>query len=212
MLPEPEILTSFLLASISLTLLPGPDNLFVLSQSALHGSRAGIPSALGMAAGNFIHTLAIALGLSALVTATPILFSMIKFLGIAYLLYLAWQSWQHPLQLNTSMQASPSNPQSSLSLFKRGALMNILNPKVALFFLAFFPQFIDQSSEYKAQQIFILGTVFVIQTAIIFSIIALAAGRLQPLLQRMPPRYIAGITSAVFILLSLYLLIGIQTG
>jgi len=206
------MLLSFLLASVSLTLLPGPDNLFVLSQSALHGSRVAIPSALGMAVGNFVHTLAVALGLSALIIATPALFSSIRFLGVAYLLYLAWLSWRHPMQLDTSLQASPTNPQSSFSLFKRGALMNILNPKVALFFLAFFPQFVNQNSEQKALQIFALGTLFVIQTAIIFSAIALAAGKLQPLLQRVPPTYIAAITSAVFILLSIYLgLVGIQT-
>jgi len=205
MFPEIEMLSAFLLASIGLTLLPGPDNLFVISQSILHGSRTGIATALGMAAGNFVHTLAVAIGLSALIMATPALFSLIRALGVSYLLYLAWQSWHHPMQIS-SPHESPDTPQlSTLQLFKRGALMNILNPKVALFFLAFFPQFIDMSSDHKALQIFLLGSLFVLQSGLIFSGIALMAGRLQTLMMKVPPRWLAGITAGLFVLLSTYL-------
>ncbi len=206
--PELNILIPFLIASIGLTLLPGPDNLFVLSLSVVNGAKTGIPTALGMAAGNFVHTTAVALGLSALVLASPIAFTVIKALGVVYLLYLAWQSWHHPLHISLQNAQSNSNTQSGFKLFQRGVLMNILNPKVALFFLAFFPQFLNQSSEYKAVQIFILGTLFVIQAAIIFSAIALAAGRLQPVILRLSPRVLAGVTSGLFVLLSLYLALG----
>ena len=154
MIPELGVLIPFLIASVSLTLLPGPDNLFVLSISIVNGARAGIPTALGMAMGNFAHTTAVALGLSALVLASPVAFSIIKILGVAYLLYLAWQSWHHPLHLSLQYPQAKYGPRSSLKLFQRGVLMNLLNPKVALFFLAFFPQFVDQNSAFKAQLAF----------------------------------------------------------
>ncbi len=208
MLPELNVLVPFLIASIGLTLLPGPDNLFVLSLSVVNGAKTGIPTALGMAAGNFVHTTAVALGLSALVLASPIAFTVIKALGVAYLLYLAWQSWHRPLHISLQNTQSDNSTPSGLKLFRRGILMNILNPKVALFFLAFFPQFVNQSSEYKAVQIFVLGTLFVIQAAIIFSAIALTAGRLQPVILRLSPRVLAGVTSGLFVMLSLYLALG----
>lgn len=208
MFPELGVLIPFLIASVGLTLLPGPDNLFVLSLSMVNGAKAGIPTALGMATGNFVHTTAVALGLSALVLASPLAFSAIKILGIAYLLYLAWQSWHHPLHISLQNTKTGNTTQSGLKLFRRGVLMNILNPKVALFFLAFFPQFIDQSSEFKALQIFFLGTLFVIQAAIIFCAIALTAGRIQPLILTLSPRLLAGITSGLFVALSFYLALG----
>lgn len=208
MLLELSNLILFIIASVGLTLLPGPDNLFVLSLSAVHGAKTGLPTALGMAFGNFAHTAAVALGLSALIIASPIAFSTIKTLGVTYLLYLAWQSWHNPMHISSNSSEAGYATQSSFKLFQRGVLMNLLNPKVALFFLAFFPQFIDQNSEFKVLQIFLLGTLFVIQTAIIFGSIAFAAGRLQPLILRLSPRLLAGITSGLFIMLSAYLAIG----
>lgn len=208
MLLELSNLIPFIIASVGLTLLPGPDNLFVLSLSAVHGAKTGLPTALGMAFGNFAHTAAVALGLSALIIASPIAFSTIKTLGVTYLLYLAWQSWHNPMHISSNSSEAGYATQSSFKLFQRGVLMNLLNPKVALFFLAFFPQFIDQNSEFKVLQIFLLGTLFVIQTAIIFGSIAFAAGRLQPLILRLSPRLLAGITSGLFIMLSAYLAIG----
>jgi threonine/homoserine/homoserine lactone efflux protein len=207
-IPELGVLIPFLMASVSLTLLPGPDNLFVLSMSIVNGARAGIPTALGMAIGNFAHTTAVALGLSARVLASPVAFSVIKILGVAYLLYLAWQNWHHPLHISLQNPQAKYAPHSSLRLFQRGVLMNILNPKVALFFLAFFPQFVDQNSAFKSQQIFFLGTLFAIQAAIIFCAIALTAGRLQPLILQLSPRLQAGITSSLFVALSIYLALG----
>lgn len=200
-----ETLLPFLIASISLTLLPGPDNLFVLSLSALRGSRIGIPIALGMAAGNFAHTLAVALGLAALIAHTPGALSAIKSLGVLYLLYLAWQSWRQPVSIDQTEQAAEIEGQKNLQLFKRGALMNMLNPKVILFFVAFFPQFIDKNSPHPALNIFLLGTLFVLQTAVIFCFIALAAGRVQKFIRHIDPRRIAIMTSALFVLLAMAL-------
>ncbi|MEE9446912.1 MAG: LysE family translocator [Arenicellales bacterium] len=195
----------FLIASIALTLIPGPDNLFVLSISALHGSKAGVPTALGMATGNFVHTLAVALGLSAVISASPQALNAIKILGLSYLLWLAWQSWHasNPSSDPTSEQEIQAH--SAFHYFKRGALMNILNPKVVLFFLAFFPQFIPENSTQAPLVIFILGTVFVLQAAIIFSLIALMAGRLQVAMSNVSPKVIAGFSSAIFVLLAVYL-------
>ena len=212
LLPELDVLIPFLAASISLTLLPGPDNLFVLSLSAMHGARIGIPTALGMACGNFVHTTAVALGLSAVLMHSATAFTVIKVLGVGYLLYLAWLSWRHPLHISAQEGQSESIQKSTLQLFRRGLLMNILNPKVVLFFLAFFPQFVDQSSSHKGIQVFFLGTLFVVQAAILFSTIALAAGQIQPLLQRLSPRILAGLTSGLFVLLAVYLALGNLVG
>jgi threonine/homoserine/homoserine lactone efflux protein len=202
---ELETLLAFLIASVSLTLLPGPDNLFVLSLSAIRGAKVGIPVALGLAAGNFLHTLAVALGFSALIAHTPGALTAIKILGVIYLLYLAWQSWQHPVSIKQTAQAAEIESPAKFQLFKRGILMNALNPKVILFFVAFFPQFIDKNSAQPALNIFLLGTLFVLQTAIIFSLIALAAGRIQKFIQHIDPRQIAMITSALFVLLAVAL-------
>ena len=199
---ELNTLIAFLIASAGLILLPGPDNLLVLSLSALHGAKTGIATALGMAAGNFIHTLAVALGFSAVLSQAPIALTIIKSMGVVYLLYLAWQSWQHPISLKQSGQPSPEGNQLPFALFKRGVLMNVLNPKVALFFVAFFPQFVNHASAHPSLQIFLLGTIFVLLTALIFSAIALAAGTLQTYVSRINPRRTATITSGLFILLA----------
>ncbi len=195
-------LIPFIIASTGLILLPGPDNLLVLSLSALHGTKTGIATALGMAAGNFVHTLAVALGLSALLSQTPLALGIIKMVGVAYLLYLAWQSWQQPILLTQPAQASLKRHRTSFALFKRGVLMNVLNPKVALFFVAFFPQFVDRDSSHPSFQIFVMGALFVLLTALIFCSIALAAGKLQAYVSRIDPRRIAMITSGLFIALA----------
>ncbi len=194
----------FLLASIGLTLLPGPDNLFVMSIASVQGAQKGVAIALGMASGNFLHTLAVALGLSALVIQTPALFTLIKGLGIAYLLNLAYQSWQPPNHIDLAKASTPAK-NSSLSLFKRGVLMNVLNPKVSLFFIAFLPQFLGQNSAHPMADILLLGTIFVIQAAIIFSLIALLAGQLSPAIQGTSPILIARISSGIYLALAAYL-------
>lgn len=187
--------------------MPGPDNLFVLSLSALQGHKAGLLTAIGMAMGNFVHIFAVALGLGALVTQFPSILTFIKAAGIVYLLYLAWQNWQHPLALGAPHSGTVrSNTLSAFALFKRGVLMNVLNPKVVLFFLAFFPHFVDHTSPHQTLQIVLLGTVFVLQTVVIFGLIALLAGSIQPQIRRLPPKVLSGITSGLFICLCLYLL------
>lgn len=202
MLPEVDVFMAFIIASIGLTLLPGPDNLLVLSISALHGAKAGLPIALGMAAGNFVHTLAVALGLSAFIAHTPIALVTIKTLGVMYLLWLAWQSWHQPLQFKQTGQSPFARQHTRLGLFKRGVLMNILNPKVAIFFVAFFPQFVNNNATHGALQILALGTAFVLQAAIIFGAIALSAAKLQTWVVMLNPRGVAIASSSLFVLLA----------
>lgn len=202
-----DILGPFLLTSIIITLMPGPDNLFVLSLSAIQGSKAGLLTATGMAIGNFVHIFAVGLGLSALLMQTPSILMFIKVFGIAYLLYLAWQNWRYPMVFSDRRAGATGLKQTSaFALFKRGVLMNMLNPKIALFFIAFFPQFVDQNSPHQSIQLFLLGTIFVLQTMFIFGLIALLAGKIHFLITHLPPKIVAGSTSGIYLCLCVYLL------
>lgn len=130
---------TFLGASLLLSAAPGPDNLFVLAQSAVYGVRAGVTVVLGLMTGLILQTLFAACGLAAVVAAVPALFMAIKLAGAAYLLYLAWGAWTHaadPVGTGRAVELSP------VQLWRRGLIMNITNPKVQIFFLAFFPQFV----------------------------------------------------------------------
>ena len=130
---------AFFGASVLLAIAPGPDNLFVLMQSAVFGVRAGMIVVLGLATGLLLQTLAAALGIAAVVAAVPALFWGIKCLGAAYLLWLAWQAWTHA---KDAARGHDAVKLSGLALWRRGVVMNITNPKVQIFFLAFFPQFV----------------------------------------------------------------------
>ena len=130
---------AFFGASVLLAIAPGPDNLFVLMQSAVFGVRAGMIVVLGLATGLLLQTLAAALGIAAVVAAVPALFWAIKCLGAAYLLWLAWQAWTHA---KDAARGHDAVKLSGLALWRRGVVMNITNPKVQIFFLAFFPQFV----------------------------------------------------------------------
>ncbi len=180
---EPHIALSFLAAAVLLTLAPGPDNLLVLALGMARGSRAGVAFGLGCALGCLNHTLLAALGVSALIAASPLLFNLLRWLGAAYLIWLGWQALQSSgvalLRPDASDRASPGQ------LFRRGLLANALNPKVVLFFLAFLPQFVSAGSP-ASYQIVQLGLLFTVQGAIIFSLIGACAGRLGAGLQRHP--------------------------
>ena len=167
-----QIATVFFGASVLLGLSPGPDNLFVLMQSATHGRRAGILVVLGLCTGLLGHTAAVALGLAAVVAASAIAFTVLKFVGAAYLLYLAWSAWRA-----TAAQASGAvlQPQSGSSLYWRGVLMNLSNPKVALFFLAFLPQFVQPQQGPVVWQTIQLGAIFMLATLLTFGAISFFA-------------------------------------
>ncbi|WP_353534890.1 LysE family translocator [Cognatishimia sp. WU-CL00825] len=177
-----DIVVTFALATLLLSLAPGPDNVFVLTQSALHGAVSGLYVVLGLCTGLLFHSAAVALGLAAVIQASALAFTVIKFIGAAYLLYLAYQAFRaKPQSLHTKTVS-----RSGWALYRRGVLMNITNPKVALFFLALFPQFTDPALGNLTGQIALLSMVFVGVALLVFGSVALVAGRLSQTLMRTP--------------------------
>lgn len=180
---EQSQLLYFIAASAALTLLPGPDILFVLTQSISQGKMAGISTATGLCTGILVHTSAAALGISALIYKSALAFEIVKYAGAAYLLYLAWQALRESGELVSSV---PVRETSAFALYRRGIFMNVLNPKVALFFLAFLPQFVNLESGNVPMQMILLGIVFLIQAWLIFSIISVFAGTIGDKIVKKP--------------------------
>lgn len=172
---------AFLLASMALTISPGPDILYVLAQSISNGRKFGIAVALGLVSGIIVHTSLIALGVSTLIRQSEFLFLAIKICGAAYLLWLAYQVFKSSATVAISGTRQPLK--GWWSLVRQGFLMNVLNPKVTLFFLAFFPGFIEESRGGVLQQIYLLGFVFMVQAFIIFVLVSWIADRLTVLLR-----------------------------
>lgn len=166
----------FLLASIALTLSPGPDILYILTQSISNGKKYGIATALGLVSGVLVHTTLIALGVSALIQQSELLFIGIKMMGAAYLLWIAFQVYKAPEAIELSTHQN--SKKSLFSLIKQGFIMNVLNPKVTLFFLAFFPGFIEEQTGKVTQQIYVLGLVFMVQAFVIFTLVSIVADQL----------------------------------
>ncbi|CAA0097109.1 Homoserine/homoserine lactone efflux protein [BD1-7 clade bacterium] len=205
-----ETVFAFWITSMALAVAPGPDNLFVLSQSALYGRRSGLWVTAGLCSGLLFHTAAVALGLAALIQASSFAFTLVKFAGAGYLLYLAWGALRAALRdvpLGAANQSSTLV--SPLSLYRRGVLMNITNPKVTLFFLAFLPQFIAPQGLPVFAQVGILGVVFMLGTFIVFGLIAFGAGQMGERLQQSATarRWLNVIAGTVFTALALRLLV-----
>jgi threonine/homoserine/homoserine lactone efflux protein len=149
-------LALFMTATLALNLAPGPDMLYVSTRSLTQGRRAGVISALGIAAGSVVHTLAIASGLAALLRAVPLAYEIVRFAGAAYLIWLGIQAL---LAKSGPMDGKPLDRASEWTIFRQGMITNLLNPKVALFFLAFLPQFVREDGP-VALQIVVLGCLF----------------------------------------------------
>lgn len=173
-------LFSFLAGAIALTLMPGPDNIYVLVQSLSNGVKSGVILSLGLASGIIIHTALIALGVSAFITQNEYTFLFIKIAGAVYLCYLAFIEFKSTSAFDLN---NKSIKKTLPQLYRQGFLMNVLNPKVTLFFLAFLPQFLFHQSMSSFLQILILGLIFMIQAAAIFSLLAASAGKLASVLQ-----------------------------
>jgi threonine/homoserine/homoserine lactone efflux protein len=175
---EPSALGLFVVASVLLILAPGPDIIFLVSQSVALGPRAGFLTALGLACGNLVHTLLAALGISVVFRASPVAFQGLKIAGVAYLLYLAWKAVRSraPASVDPAGSSQPSVSRPAAGLFLKGVLMNVLNPKVALFFLAFLPQFVAPESGPVWLQMILYGLLFTALVILIFGAVGLIAG------------------------------------
>jgi threonine/homoserine/homoserine lactone efflux protein len=156
-LPDPALFAVFLAATLALNLTPGPDMAYVATRAIGQGSASGIAAALGVGAGCLVHTALAAFGVSVLLRHSEIAFAALKFAGAAYLLYMAWGMWR----ARQSADAKPDLPaRGNWRVFAEGALINTLNPKVALFFLAFLPQFVSSENPHPALAMIVLGSVF----------------------------------------------------
>ena len=182
-----ESIATFVLASALLSIAPGPDNLFVLMQSALYGKKSGVFITLGLFTGLIVHTTAVAFGVAAIFQTSVVAFTLLKVLGAMYLAYLAWQAFcASTNEFQTPDQTSGSNPRSLGAMYRRGVIMNVTNPKVTIFFLAFLPQFASPEQDALTTQLFFLGSVFACVALAIFGVIAVAAGALGGWLRRSP--------------------------
>lgn len=175
---EIGLVLSFLGASVILSVMPGPDNIFVLTESLTKGQRNGIAISIGLGSGVLVHTIAAATGLSLIVQSSALAFSIIKYLGAAYLFYLAYLALKDKNQHVNFKVAQQPKHQGTFFLIKKGFLMNVLNPKVSLFFIAFLPQFINPNGFNIKLQMIILGAIFMIQAIVVFSLVSILSGKL----------------------------------
>lgn len=201
-----ESLITFVIASALLSIAPGPDNIFVLTQSALYGWKSGVLITLGLCTGLLIHTAAVVFGVAAILQTSETAFTLLKAAGALYLLYLAWQVFRASAQ---SLEVAGSNLLSMAALYWRGIFMNVTNPKVSIFFLAFLPQFVEPDAGSVTIQVIILGAVFICVALLVFSAIALLSGSLGNRLRKSPriQHYLNIVAGMVFIGLALKLLL-----
>lgn len=174
----------FLTASILLTLAPGPDILYLLTKSLSDGAKSGIILACGLVSGIVFHTTLVMLGVATLIKSSETALLLLKIFGAAYLLFLAFGAFKSARANKKISLGSSGAKVISVALYKRGVLMNVLNPKVLLFFLAFLPQFVNLSIDGASLTILFLGVTFAAQALIIFSGVAIFAGRVRNLILR----------------------------
>ncbi len=190
----------FLTTAIILTIMPGPDMLYVIVQSISFGKKAGIILALGLCTGLIIHTIAVAFGISTIIYNSNFAFFTLKYLGVIYLFYLAIMALKESdINLNNNEQFN------KIHLYRKGIMMNLLNPKVLLFFLAFLPQFVNVKNENTSMQMIVLGIIFIIQAIIVFTIISVLADKIFIKLKKYT-KYIKWIKAGVLLLIGISLL------
>lgn len=207
---DPVQLWPFILACLALNLTPGADMTYVIARSATQGRGAGIAASFGIAAGSFVHSLLAALGIAALLQQSATAFLLIKMLGAGYLLYLAWKAWRSPISAPAGGTTLPRIP--LLRVFGEGLLTNLFNPKVALFILAFLPQFVDPHRGSAMMQILLLGLIFNFGGTLVNCVVAASASTTARLLrQRLAGnrnavgRWLNRLTSVIFVGLALRL-------
>jgi len=162
-------------------LTPGPDLLFTLARTLQHGRRVGVAAAFGIGSGCLVHTSAAAFGLAALLAASAEAFTLVRWVGAAYLLWLAIGLLRAPasVALDDAAQAAPASTVDSWRVFRQGFLTNALNPKVAVFFLAFLPQFIDADAPHKTLAFLFLGAWFTVQGVVVLTLFVVAVAPLR---------------------------------
>lgn len=203
----PASFAAFLFASVLVTLAPGPDNLMVLGLGMARGRRAGMAFGLGCASGCLSHTLLAAFGVGAAIAASPLAFATLKVGGGLYLLWLGLKALRQPGALQG---AGPSAvAATATAYFRRGLLANAMNPKVALFFLAFLPQFLPAAPGGATLQVLLLGLAFTLQAALLFGLLGYFAGAAGNWLQRHAGagRWLDRVAGGLFLLLGLRLVL-----
>lgn len=198
MIIEPAQLLIFMMAGIALNLTPGADMMFCLSQGLKSGRKAGFAASLGIATGSVIHVLLAAFGLAALIAANPIAFEVLRWAGVGYLVWLAAQALRHPVQLDLPDDARQSLP---MRAWRDGVLVNLLNPKVIVFTLAFLPQFVDPERGSTVLQFLLLGLVLNVTGTTVNGFVGIGAGSVRGILagNKWIARTLGYVSSAVFL-------------
>lgn len=198
-----QTLATYMLVVLGLFLIPGPAVLLTIARATVDGRRVGVATGLGIATGDLVHTCMAALGLSALLMTSALAFQIVKYLGVAYLVFLAIQALQErPADLSGPQLASVSPARA----YRQAVLAEMLNPKTALFFLSFLPQFIQPDHGAPIVQLATLGLIFVVMSAIYTSLIAIGAGSLRIWLARHP----AVLRAQGKVVAAIYLLLGVR--
>ncbi|BFP42311.1 LysE family translocator [Flavobacteriaceae bacterium GF1] len=203
-----EILLGFVFATAALAISPGPDNIFVLTLSMANGKKYGLAVVAGLMTGCLVHTTLLAFGVSEVIKRSETLFWVIKLFGAAYLMYLAFMVFRE----GSGIELSQGNTTELrlTGLFKKGFWMNVLNPKVTIFFLAFFPAFLFSDSLNPVIQFYTLGFLFIMVSALIFGGMALMAGSISVYISRTPKVsvFFKWLQIVVFVGIAVYLLVG----
>jgi len=196
----------FLIASILLTISPGPDIIYVLVIGIRKGFKDAFLLSFGLVSGIIIHTSLVAFGVSTIIKASPTVFLGIKILGAVYLLYLSYKVFRAPAEIQINLS---STQQSNTQFFVQGFWMNVLNPKVTLFFMAFLPAFLWDKESGQVIQFYVLGVLFMLQALLIFSVVALLAGRCYKILTKYPKSslILKYLQIFVFIFMALYIIL-----
>ena len=177
-----EILITFAAATAILAISPGPDNIYVLMQSITHGKKFGLATVAGLMAGCLVHTTLLAFGVSAVIKENDSVFFLIKLFGAIYLLYLAFKVFRSDAQISLSNGGDPKK--TVTQLFRQGFIMNVLNPKVTIFFLAFFPGFLFSDTLNTVIQFYVLGFLFIAVSSLVFGAIAILSGMISELIKK----------------------------
>ena len=203
---EYDPLVIFLVASLFLAITPGPDNLYVLMQSAVYGYKTGVFITLGLCTGLLIHSIAVALGLSILLLSSSFTLQLLKFFGASYLIYLSWQSYR-AATIDIFLQKHEAL--TTFQSYQRGIVLNISNPKIGLFFLAFLPQFTIVEQGGLVEQTLLLGVIFIVITVIVFTGFALIASSLSNFIIGSPrvQKVMHRVTALVLLGLALHLIV-----